>query len=245
MGSKVNKQNPKNWEENDVFAIKIVSDDKEYDGKYIIIIKGTHPKWSKEWKYPVFRAKITKDDKIPHTKEELEKLEYIKTGYEHYIERFFPLSNGETYEEAEARKKDVEYNPDEYGFLYFYHFTIFVKNKSYDNFIYLGNFNLSKPNDETLIEHQYHQIIADALDEEVCYQLIKSFKLLNNKESDLYKDGHEKYIKSKEKYIEEIKNVLRILKDVDYKNIEEEDDGDETYIGSGIDLDSIISKKNK
>ena len=72
-----------NWEEGDVFALKINSEEhKEYNGKYIILIHTIINKdnWKMTRTTNSFRAKITKDSILPKTKEELEKLEYIKAS---------------------------------------------------------------------------------------------------------------------------------------------------------------------
>ena len=68
----------KDWITGDTFALLIKNTKyKEENGKYLIFIYDDYAKDELSCSYPVFRAKITKDKKLPQTKEELENLEYI------------------------------------------------------------------------------------------------------------------------------------------------------------------------
>ena len=68
----------KDWITGDTFALLIKNTKyKEENGKYLIFIYDDYAKDELSCSYPVFRVKITKDKKLPQTKEELENLEYI------------------------------------------------------------------------------------------------------------------------------------------------------------------------
>lgn len=68
----------KDWITGDTFALLIKNTKyKEENGKYLIFIYDDYAKDELSRSYPVFRVKITKDKKLPQTKEELENLEYI------------------------------------------------------------------------------------------------------------------------------------------------------------------------
>ena len=73
-----NMKKRKDWITGDTFALLIKNTKyKEENGKYLIFIYDDYAKDELSRSYPVFRVKITKDKKLPQTKEELENLEYI------------------------------------------------------------------------------------------------------------------------------------------------------------------------
>ena len=73
-----NMKKRKDWITGDTFALLIKNTEyKKENGKYLIFIYDDYAKDELSRSYPVFRVKITKDKKLPQTKEELENLEYI------------------------------------------------------------------------------------------------------------------------------------------------------------------------
>ena len=74
------KESPKNWLINDTFYLKITNNEM-YNGKYLIFNKVGERTSAGKTPFPVFRAKITNDERLPKTKEELEKYSQKKEEY--------------------------------------------------------------------------------------------------------------------------------------------------------------------
>ncbi len=181
----------KSWAHGDTFAMKIENVDKEYDGRYIILIKCYYKKYEKNKKgnYPMFRAKITKDKVLPTTKEEIDKLEFIKTRLLDQNMRFLPFDGSISDEEHIKRVSKIKIYPDEYGYLYLNIFRIFFR-KIRPSLIYLGNFNIKPPEKEYLpysFDGRDHNIEMFELTEEFPKELIKAYKDYNLKQSEAYK----------------------------------------------------------
>lgn len=134
------KSKLKNWKDNDVFAVKIENVSDEYDGRYLILIKKDYPYVPYTSNYLFFRAKITKDKKIPQTIEEINSSEYIITLNYTYVGRnLFGCSE----------VNQTEFLPDEFGYLNTYVLEIWFKRGADKNmFKYIGNFDLEFPKDE-------------------------------------------------------------------------------------------------
>ena len=193
MGSKqINKSKVKNWQIGDTFALKINHPNQIYDGNYLIIIKGDY-----EWNYdfPIFQTcllKITKDKTLPKTLDEINNLEFIKTGFVHYIERYSSRSIGmETYAMVVERCKDLKFYPDEYNYLYMYDLTLMADcRKNYDNFIYLGNFDIKYPEDEfPPVCITYRKSIVEI--EDVVNDAINRYEDYNLRKSKIYNEERE------------------------------------------------------
>ena len=115
---------------------------KKENGKYLIFIYDDYAKDELSRSYPVFRVKITKDKKLPQTKEELENLEYVITRVK-TVEWELMLSTKDKHQEI----IDLQ---DEWGYLYDYKIKIYTtyKSKPAEDLIYLGNFQLTLPKRE-------------------------------------------------------------------------------------------------
>lgn len=138
MVKEIDKTNPKNLVEGDTFALKI-ENNEEYKGQYFILIYTHIPYWTMFKDKLRFRVKITLNGTIPKTKEEIEQLEYVK------------IMNT-TIEEEEANfNHTININPDKYGYIYSYIYSIMQTKKLY-GFEYIGNYNLSSPFNEYLPE---------------------------------------------------------------------------------------------
>lgn len=127
----------KDWKEGDIFAIQIKdSKIKEYNGRYLLFI---YIGQDEKPKRPIFRVKITKDKKLPSSKEEIEKLDYI-------IMFVWVIEQALKYNDLKYNQL-VEKLQDEYGYLYSYQLIIWTsfKKKMPDDIKYIGNYKLSAP----------------------------------------------------------------------------------------------------
>ena len=139
----LDKQKYENWQVGDTFALKL-------DNRYLILVLyGTPYATSCEVRCK-FRAKITKDEYLPKTKEKIVALEFIKVQYKHFYTRYLPLKSYEIYEEGVIRQKDRKFYPDEFNYLYYYLFEVLLLKRSniYKELIYLGNFDINLPIDD-------------------------------------------------------------------------------------------------
>ena len=144
MSVGLDKTKKKNWIDGDTFAVKIENHSKEYDGRYIILIKTSYNTNKESSTYLYFRAKLTKNAEIPSMKV-INELEYIKVNsftYEYGLMNY----NGElTIEEKNVLKSKT----DEFGYLNAYLFEIWMKRgDDYSMFNYIGNFDIAEPFDE-------------------------------------------------------------------------------------------------
>ena len=118
---------------------------KKYEGRYLILIRYL-PEHIKEevgedtkYAYATFYFKITKDDKLPQTQEEIEELEFVKIGVVYIGDR-----------EARSGEKD------EYKHQYHYLYGVdFYKKKDFKELIYLGNFPLNRMPEYEFMPHDY------------------------------------------------------------------------------------------
>ena len=145
----------KNWEENDVFAWKIKCENpnyaqydySQYEGKYLLFIYSLiKDKYSLNKK--LFYVKITNDDKLPTTYEEINNLEYVDVAGCTWVERFYAMNKNELIDEY----KNPTIFPEKNGMIYNHLIFLFglTQNKIKDNWTYVGNFKLDKPKGEYL-----------------------------------------------------------------------------------------------
>ncbi len=190
MTSIKDKRKNKDWTIGDTFAIKIDNINKKYDGQYVILIKrqiDSIAQFFKTNNLHLFAAKITTNYRLPTNKEELEKLEYIKTLHFVWEDRFYPYDRIERFAELRARKNAIEYYPDEYGYLFSYYFILSVKkNAKLDELEYLGNFQLDFPKDE-IIAGAFPMIILDKKGpDKLLHELLELFDCYNKRLGHLY-----------------------------------------------------------
>ena len=152
-----NKYLYKNWEENDVFAWKINCENpkyEKYNGKYMLFIytKKTYND-SK-----IFRIKITEDNKLPTTYDEINNLEYKLIDISGWVSlRVHKLRTEQLIEEY----NNPTFFPDEYGDFYNYFFQIIdlTQKKVKENWIYIGNYNIDKPkNEKTILDKNNNEM---------------------------------------------------------------------------------------
>lgn len=129
------------WQLNDVYAYPLTS---EYAKKYnvynhwmIFIVCGDYV-WENHYRSLIVRAKITKDEKLPTTKEEIDKLDYIQVGFENYNslygDSFSKLSDWEY-------KKSIKGLVEKYGEIPIYEIELSNSSKRVmpKSLQYLGN----------------------------------------------------------------------------------------------------------
>ena len=194
------KRRLKDLKNGEAIAIKIKKG--KYKNKYLVLICCKEsPEEERDF---YFRAKLSK--KLPITAEEVNKLPFIKVGVIHFIERYFPASGVETYEELEKRKKHYVYYPDEYNYLYVYYFTLlFEKGDNLDDIIYLNIYNVERPTDEYVNDSKsyYGEIILfNRLEED----LIEYYENYNLKKAHKYtKVGQQRYEQNAKAFVEGLK----------------------------------------
>ena len=179
MGSiQVEKFKTKNWQVGDTFALKL---DKV--NRYLILLLYEGPYETSCDIRCKFRAKITKDEELPKTKEEIDALEFIKVDFIHFYERYFPLKGGETYAECVERQLQKKFYPDEYDYLYYYLFEVELLKRSrvYKELIYLGNFDIVPPIDDYTNGNEQLFFLKELKDE-----LYKCYTNYNLRESSVY-----------------------------------------------------------
>ncbi len=184
------KRKLSNWKENDVFALKIESTEyPKYNRKYLILIHCIIEK--EDWKLSrttnTFRVKITKDKKIPQTKEEIDKLEYIKTSYNGFFKEKMLFPND-----------TIDLKPDEYLMIYKYVFEVkSLKYKTPKELIYIGNFEIDLPQNEFIPYSQHYGILFCLWKSKystIINDLLKHYEELNLKKSEIYdKEFQERY----------------------------------------------------
>lgn len=238
-----------NWEEGDVFALRINSEEhKEYNGKYIILIHTIINKdnWKMTRTTNSFRAKITKDSILPKTKEELEKLEYIKAS-----------RNGYLLEKTRFPKETKNLYPDKYHLIYKYLFVIkSFKYKVPEDLIYIGNFNLEPPQNEYIPYSQHHGVLYSFWNEKyskIVEKLLNSYEWLNLKKAKTFTEqGQKEFLEYEQKEIEffirDKKETTKLLEMYEKGLIPVEEDffikDTLTYVG-GPEILDILNKKQK
>ena len=183
------KKHPKNWVNGDTFILEINSSEyPQYNGEYLIFNKVDDYSWGTKSNLSVFRIKITNDKKIPKTKEELEKLDYIIVRSWVWEERFYPLMGYPERERQIEERSKIKYYPDEFGYLNSYLYVIYVlfPRQVPEGFQYIGNYNLTPPKDEYVPFHKGNydfsafNILTD--------KLVSSYHKYNKRNSKIYSE---------------------------------------------------------
>lgn len=171
------------FKENDIYALEIKDNISEYNGKYIILIKGNVEKWPNKFNNKLFRFKMTKDKTIPSL-DEIENLDYIKIHCLSYVETLPKLiAKEELNKEYKEKLNLAKNNGDEYGYYYTYLCEIYhTKDDNYSDLIYLGNRKLSKPNDEYIPNSIYDGNIIHTFHSEITEFAVDAYKRYNLKQ---------------------------------------------------------------
>lgn len=213
--SKQDKTKISNWEEGDVFALKINSKVyPQYNGKYIIFIHTIINKdnWKMTSTTNSFRAKITKDSKIPKTKDELDELEYIKTCWDGYL-----------LEKTRFPKETENIQPDEYHIIYKYLFIIkTLKFKIPNDLIYIGNFNLKSPQNEYIPDSQNNGVLYSFWNgrySKISEKLLDYYECLNLKKLEIFTENAQKeFMKNQYEDIQIWKEIDNFVNDLEDSN---------------------------
>lgn len=232
---KQDKTKLSNWEEGDIFALKIKSEEyPKYNNRYIIFIHCIIQK--EDWKMPrtikTFRAKITKDNKLPTSKEEIENLEYIKTS-----------TRGYKLEKIKFRKDIKNLTPDKYHFIYSYLFQVKpFKYKIPENLIFLENFQITPPINEYIPNSPYNGILLSFWKHKysnVIDDLLKFYEIYNLQKADIYsktyQDNFENYEREEIRFYKYMEKLGKAL---------EGPRGKEIIKAMGIDIENEKRTKN-
>ena len=150
------------WKIGDVYAYRFESEEAKKRGlygKYLLVIKVGETSWYPYHVIPVVWKKITKDNKIPKTEEEINNLDFLKIYFNDYefeletTKRMITRDHKEAKESQIKKLEDGTYKPDKNGRLWEYREEIIIESERglYKKFTYVGNFpNINPPKNEYL-----------------------------------------------------------------------------------------------
>lgn len=223
----------KKWVQGDTFAIRI-KNNEEYKDRYLILIKYENPEWDISTNVFSFRAKITKDNVLPKTKEEINALEYIQTRITLFRDRFLPYSGLIPFEELIRERSKVKFYPDENGYLNVYIFSIYFQRKYkeiLEEFIYMGNFDLESPYHE-YIPFDKHNCAGFYLLDILETRLINNYEDYNLKKSISYDEDNLKALNAWGIYtLPSAEEIAEILKENNIDITKGSRSDRETYVG--------------
>ena len=153
------------WEKEEVYAYKLDSDyarEKGLHGRYFLLQKIDEFQISPRVIAPIVYVKITKDDTLPKSFEEYDRLEYVQTRNTKYENRFMPYDFSRL-EEDIAEKSKLTYEINEYGFLpQFRALLILAAGKKVPSDLeYVGKFeNVTRPSKEFVPHIEFHNRIV-------------------------------------------------------------------------------------
>lgn len=213
------------WKDGDVFAYLLESDlaeEKGLAGRYLIIIKEFSVEWDKDI-VPCVRLKITKDNTLPETKEELDALEYIQTRISFYPS-VFELNNNEKNNEdfifqVLPQVKEQKKYIDEYGYSNRFLSIILISSKRNipKKLKYLGNYKDIKKPKEYVVDNVlfYSLLVWKFLEREMIQNYFKYnlkehpwYQKEKIAEMNLIRKRVDEYIEICEKKLKEKNNML-------------------------------------
>ena len=182
------------WNLGDIFAYQLESDlakEKGLYARYFLIQKVDQDVWYPGHIVPIVYVKITQNSKLPSSKEEYDRLDYVQTWFTKYEERFFPIDMNRPHEDI-AQKSKINYEVDEYGFLPQYRVKLLNVSKKVipQNLIYVGNFTNTVSPQKEFIPHSTENIVAVAwnkFNETFETKMIKWYCGHNLREFSIYK----------------------------------------------------------
>lgn len=167
----------------DTFALKINSENKNYDGKYLIINKIDEKKKENGDSNDVVRIKIA--DFLPKqiSEDTLNDLEYV-------IPAFFWYEEWPSHITRE-RLNELENYMNEYRMIFIYTVELVeFSSKKTEEFckemIYLGNFDLTPPENEFIPENYLNILRGFLLKERFINSMITSYEAFNLKKSEAF-----------------------------------------------------------
>ena len=188
------------WKDYDTFAYKLESDyakEKGLYGRYLIIIKIDVTKTYPKCMSPVVWVKITKDDKIPKTIEEIDELEFVQL-WSYQIKSNLPKFS-----------KNGKILFDNYGYMPVYRATMLTTSKRMlpNKMIYIGNFrNIISPQYENIFDNKYFCELL-LLWKDFENEIIEKYFDYNKRELRIYT---EEYIKNELPILEKMNKEWKI-----------------------------------
>lgn len=146
------------WKIGDVYAYPLDSDyakEKGLYGRYFLVHKIGETIWHPGHTIPIVRVKITKDETLPKTEEEINASEYVQISLTRYEDRFLPIDGRIPFEKQISEKSKIKYEVDEFGFLPQYRMTLISTSKRIipKSLIFLGDFQRVKPPQLEFVPH--------------------------------------------------------------------------------------------
>ena len=141
----------KKYEEGSVFELKINSEKyKEYNNKYIYLIKTTYP-YNHEHN-SIFMYSIISDKLVINDLNSIDENKIVKVRMEPLKMRFFPMGMGLSMKE----KEEVPVFPDEFDYIYENMFIIDIIKDDYESkFNYLGKIDFNRPKHDFIPFSEY------------------------------------------------------------------------------------------
>lgn len=177
----------------DTFVLLIKSDDREFDGRYLIFIRVIIDYRVEEKSDKVFRVKITKEKKIPTTLEEIEALEFVQIRCVHFENRYGAVCPCPKDVEW-VEKNHIQFYPDEFEYLKDFQTNIIPSKGKYpEELTYIGNFDITPPEEEYIAPDPVY--IDLNLWEDIVPVIIQRYQLYNKRDKMIY--NHESAFKEK------------------------------------------------
>lgn len=177
------------WNNGDTFAYKIESElakEKGLIDRFFVIRKVDDYLWNNDVVVPIVYVKITKDNSLPLTVTEYDKMEYVQTWFTRYEDRFLPIDMTRPSEDI-AEKSKMKYTTDDYGFLPQYRLILLNTSKRVipKKLIYLGYYpDAANPSNE-FIPHKDNIVVAswkvfeDKMINRYCEHNLKELRIYN------------------------------------------------------------------
>ena len=186
--SRVKKPFICDWKIGDTFAYKLTSDyakEKGLSNRYFIFHKESENSRFPSDIYPVVFVKITKDDKIPTSKDEIDSLDFVQISVvaEWMRGRTDDIKPYLEFQKYIAANSTSIYERDDHGYIpnYRISFSFTSKRNIPKEMIYLGNFHLRSPQ-----QHVYKEEVQTILWKYAEKIIIDRYVAFNLRNSPLY-----------------------------------------------------------
>jgi len=178
------------WQIGDVFAYQLDSDfakEEGFYGRHFLMQKIDEYIWHPGHIIPIVYVKITKDEKLPYSAEEYDKLEYVQISATRYEDRFLPI--GKNAEEDIAEKSKQKYEVDEYGVLPQYRIKLVSTSRKVipSKLVHVGSFLSVIPPEKEFIPHSKLSI-SSTLWKNYEHTIIYRYKGLNLRQAERFRN---------------------------------------------------------
>ena len=160
------------WQVGDLYAYQLTSEqakEKGLFGRYVLIYKIDESTWHPGHIIPMVRFKLTENDVLPTSEEEINQLQYLKIFTVNYnpIPETTEIPKDLLDRINRTRAQYRELYGDENGYLHYYRTKLVTTSKRCipKNLIYMGNYpNLIAPKELTVPQHKHFRgdIIIDS-----------------------------------------------------------------------------------